>query len=165
LLTGKLNGSGTLLVQAERGGLTWLLAWNRGKYIEWQEVIAGSSLFNAMPCEDWQSQLDDQRRRQPGSGQLPGLRSAIDSPPQQLCAAVEGPSNTRTTGGIDRASGEGKIYPYEQIDANHYNALDPIPSATGAKTAVLSQDSSNLFLAVSPGEGKTGAKVLTFALE
>jgi hypothetical protein len=67
---------------SERDGLTWLLAWNRGKYIEWQGVIAGSSLFNTVPCGDWQSQLDDQGRRQPGSGQLPRLQSAIDSPPQ-----------------------------------------------------------------------------------
>jgi DNA-binding beta-propeller fold protein YncE len=60
------------------------------------------------------------------------------------------------------AAGEGKIYPYEVIDANHYNPLTPVPSATGAKTALLSPDARELYVAVSPGEGKVGAKVLMF---
>lgn len=60
------------------------------------------------------------------------------------------------------ASGEGKIYVYEQKDADHYAAADPVPSAAGAKTAVLSPDASHLYVSVSPGEGKTGAKVLVF---
>jgi len=61
-------------------------------------------------------------------------------------------------------AGEGKIYPYEQIDADHYKALDPVVSAPGAKTAVLDPNSSRLFVSVSPGEGKTGAKVLMYAV-
>ena len=60
------------------------------------------------------------------------------------------------------AAGEGKIYPYEVIDANHYNPLTPVTSATGAKTALLSPDARELYVAVSPGEGKVGAKVLMF---
>jgi DNA-binding beta-propeller fold protein YncE len=63
------------------------------------------------------------------------------------------------------ASGEGKIYPYEQIDADHYKTLTPIESAPGAKTAVLYPDCSRLFVAVSPGEGKTGAKVIAYAID
>ena len=63
------------------------------------------------------------------------------------------------------ASGEGKIYPYQQVDANHYKALDPIESAPGAKTAALYPDCSKLFVAVSPGEGKTGAKILAYTIE
>ena len=61
-------------------------------------------------------------------------------------------------------AGEGKIYPYEEIDAEHYKALDPIISAPGAKTAVLYPDGSRLFVSVSPGEGKTGAKVLMYVV-
>ena len=63
------------------------------------------------------------------------------------------------------AAGEGKIYAYEQIDPDHYKALTPIPSAVGAKTALLSPDCSHLYVSVSPGEGKTGAKLLTFAID
>jgi DNA-binding beta-propeller fold protein YncE len=59
-------------------------------------------------------------------------------------------------------AGEGSIYVYQQLDADHYEALRPIKSAVGAKTALLSPDASRLFVAVSPGENKTGAKVLMY---
>jgi DNA-binding beta-propeller fold protein YncE len=62
------------------------------------------------------------------------------------------------------AAGEGKIYPYEEVDADHFKALAPIESAPGAKTALLAPDGSRLFVAVSPGEGKTGSKVLSYAV-
>lgn len=62
------------------------------------------------------------------------------------------------------ASGQGKIFVYEQVDADHYKALPTIPSAAGAKTAVLSPDATKLYVSVSPGEGKTGAKVLTYSV-
>jgi DNA-binding beta-propeller fold protein YncE len=61
-------------------------------------------------------------------------------------------------------AGEGKIYPYEEVDADHFKAMAPIVSATGAKTGLLSPDGSRLYVSVSPGDGETGAKVLTFAV-
>jgi DNA-binding beta-propeller fold protein YncE len=61
-------------------------------------------------------------------------------------------------------AGEGKIYPYDEVDADHFKPLAPITSASGAKTAVLSPDGSRLYVSVSPGDGKTGAKVLTYAV-
>lgn len=63
------------------------------------------------------------------------------------------------------ASGEGKIFAYEQVDADHYKELTPIESAPGAKTALLNPDCSRLFVAVSPGEGKTGAKILAYSID
>jgi DNA-binding beta-propeller fold protein YncE len=63
------------------------------------------------------------------------------------------------------ASGEGRIYPYEQMDADRYRALPTVSSAPGAKTALLAPDASQLFVAVSPGEGKTGAAVLIYAVK
>jgi DNA-binding beta-propeller fold protein YncE len=60
------------------------------------------------------------------------------------------------------AAGEGKIYAYQQLDADRYQPLPQVPSASGAKTALLSPDAKQLFVAVSPGEGNTGAKVLVF---
>jgi DNA-binding beta-propeller fold protein YncE len=62
------------------------------------------------------------------------------------------------------ASGDGKIYPYDQVDADHYKPLPPVASASGAKTAVLSPDGGRLYVSVSPGDGKTGAKVLTYTV-
>jgi DNA-binding beta-propeller fold protein YncE len=60
------------------------------------------------------------------------------------------------------AAGEGKIYAYQQADADHYAELPPVSSAPGAKTALLAPDAAHLYVSVSPGEGKTGAKVLVY---
>lgn len=62
-------------------------------------------------------------------------------------------------------AGEGKIYPYHETDADHFEALAPVPSAVGAKTGVLTPDASHFYVAVSPGEGKTGAKLLGYKVE
>lgn len=61
-------------------------------------------------------------------------------------------------------AGEGKVYVYETSDPNHIEPLPPIPSAIGAKTGLLSPDAAKLYVSVSPGEGKTGAKLLVFAV-
>jgi DNA-binding beta-propeller fold protein YncE len=63
------------------------------------------------------------------------------------------------------ASGEGKIYAYQQVDPDHYTALPPAASAPGAKTALLAPDATRLYVSVSPGEGKTGARVLIYQVE
>lgn len=59
-------------------------------------------------------------------------------------------------------AGEGRIYIYQQTDPDHYTPLKPVASAAGAKTALLSPDATELFVAVSPGEGKVGAKILRY---
>jgi hypothetical protein len=58
--------------------------------------------------------------------------------------------------------GEGYIGVYAEQDANHFVELAHVPSAVGAKTAVLVSELHRLYVAVSPGEGKTGAAVLWF---
>jgi DNA-binding beta-propeller fold protein YncE len=62
-------------------------------------------------------------------------------------------------------AGEGRLYPYQQTDADHYTALPPVPSAPGAKTALLSPNARHLYVAVSPGENKMGSKVLIYAVQ
>jgi hypothetical protein len=52
-----------------------------------------------------------------------------------------------------------------QDDADHYTALDPVPTAHGAKTAILVPQLGRLFVAVSPGEHKTGAALLSFDVD
>ena len=59
-------------------------------------------------------------------------------------------------------AGQGNVYPYQAVDANHFEPLSPVPSAPGAKTGLLSPDGTELYVSVSPGEGKTGAKLLIF---
>jgi DNA-binding beta-propeller fold protein YncE len=59
-------------------------------------------------------------------------------------------------------AGEGKIYAYQQVDADHYTQLPAVESAPGAKTALLAPDAARLYVSVSPGEGKTGARLLVY---
>ena len=58
--------------------------------------------------------------------------------------------------------GEGYIGVYAEQDANHFVELAHVPSAAGAKTAVLVPELHRLYVAVSPGEGKTGAAIIWF---
>jgi hypothetical protein len=60
------------------------------------------------------------------------------------------------------AAGEGKIYTYQQVDPDHYTPLPAIESAPGVKTALLAPDAARLYVSVSPGEGKAGAKLLVY---
>ena len=57
---------------------------------------------------------------------------------------------------------EGYIAVYQQKDADHYELVAKVPSAPGAKTCLLVPELNRLYVAVSPGEGKYGARVLTF---
>jgi DNA-binding beta-propeller fold protein YncE len=52
----------------------------------------------------------------------------------------------------------------QQIDADHYEQLAPVPTAKGAKTAILVPQLNRLYVAVSPGEGRTGGALLHFEL-
>jgi hypothetical protein len=61
------------------------------------------------------------------------------------------------------AGGEGYIGFYQQVDADHYQQLPGVPSAKGAKTAVLVPSLNRLYLAVSPGEGNSsGGGIMWF---
>jgi len=61
------------------------------------------------------------------------------------------------------AGGEGYVGVYQQVDADHYLQLPSVPSAKGAKTAVLVPSMNRLYLAVSPGEGNSsGAGIMWF---
>lgn len=57
---------------------------------------------------------------------------------------------------------EGYIAVYQQIDADHYQLTAKVPSAPGAKTCLLVPELNRLYVAVSPGQGKYGARVLSF---
>jgi DNA-binding beta-propeller fold protein YncE len=60
------------------------------------------------------------------------------------------------------AGGEGYIGVFGQTDADHYTELARVPSAPGAKTAVLAPSLNRLYVAASPGETKAGGAVLRY---
>jgi len=57
---------------------------------------------------------------------------------------------------------EGYIAVYQHRDADHYELTAKVPTAPGAKTCLLVPELNRLYVAVSPGEGKYGARVLAF---
>ena len=61
--------------------------------------------------------------------------------------------------------GEGFIGVYDTSDPDHLKAVAKVASAPGAKTGVLVPERKELIVAVSPGETKAMAKVLTFAVQ
>lgn len=61
--------------------------------------------------------------------------------------------------------GEGYMGIYDTSDPNHLKLLERVPTAPGAKTGLLLPERHRLFLAVSPGETKATAKVLTYEVQ
>lgn len=61
--------------------------------------------------------------------------------------------------------GEGFMGIYDTSDPNHLKLAEKITTAPGAKTALLLPSMHRLFLAVSPGDTKAMAKVLTYELQ
>jgi hypothetical protein len=61
--------------------------------------------------------------------------------------------------------GEGYLGIYDTSDPDHLKLLEKVTTAPGAKTGLLLPAIHRLFLAVSPGESKTMAKVLTYEVK
>ncbi len=61
--------------------------------------------------------------------------------------------------------GEGYMGIYDTSDPNHLKLAEKVTTAAGAKTALLLPAEHRLFLAVSPGESKAMAKVLTYQVQ
>jgi DNA-binding beta-propeller fold protein YncE len=59
-------------------------------------------------------------------------------------------------------TGDEYIAVFQQKDANTYQEIARVPSAPGAKTAILVPEIKRLFVAVSPGGGQTGGAVLRY---
>lgn len=60
--------------------------------------------------------------------------------------------------------GEGWLGIYDTSDPDHLKLVEKVTTAPGAKTALLLPAQHRLFLAVSPGDTKATAKVLTYAV-
>jgi DNA-binding beta-propeller fold protein YncE len=61
--------------------------------------------------------------------------------------------------------GEGYMGIYDTSDPDHLKLVEKVTTAPGAKTGILLPAMHRLFLAVSPGESKTMAKVLTYEVK
>ena len=89
----------------------------------------------------------------------PGATIASFTAPERTDEVVYDSANRR----VYIAGGEGYIGVIQQQDPNHYTELARIPSAKGAKTAILTfRHYIGSYVAVSPGENQTGAAVIWF---
>lgn len=61
--------------------------------------------------------------------------------------------------------GEGYVAVYKVADANTVELIENVPTAQGAKTALFVPELGSYYLAVSPGEGHFGAKLLAYHIE
>jgi DNA-binding beta-propeller fold protein YncE len=61
--------------------------------------------------------------------------------------------------------GEGYMGVYDTSDPDHLKVISKVSTAPGAKTGILLPDMKEVVLAVSPGDTKATAKVLTFSLQ
>jgi hypothetical protein len=113
-------------------------------------------------------QLDEATHRLFVVTRKPGKLLVLDAGTGAGLASFEAPG--RVDGEIfDQANhrvyapgGEGYIGVYSEKDADHFVELAHVPSAAGAKTAILVPELHRLYVAVSPGEGKSGGAIIWF---
>lgn len=87
-----------------------------------------------------------------------GVSIASFSAPGRVDAEIFDAANRR----VYAPGGEGYIGVYAEQDPGHFAELPHVPSSVGAKTAILVPELHRLYVAVSPGEGKTGGGIIWF---
>lgn len=87
-----------------------------------------------------------------------GARIATLAAPKHVDAEIFDTANRR----VYAPGGEGYIGVYAEADAGHFAELAQVSSSPGAKTAILVPELRRLYVAVSPGEGKTGGGIIWF---
>ena len=113
-------------------------------------------------------QLDEATHRLFIVTRKPGKLLVLDSDSGATIAKFEAPGRVdqeifdQSNHRIYAPGGEGYIGVYVERDANHFIELAHVPSAVGAKTAILVPELHRLYVAVSPGEGKTGGAIIWF---
>ncbi|QUD89601.1 YncE family protein [Phenylobacterium montanum] len=100
----------------------------------------------------------------------PGKLVVLNADSGQSIASFKAPERTdevvfdKANGRVYVLGGEGYIGVFQEDDPDHYSELARIPSGVAAKTGILVPQLNRLFVAVSPGEAKTGAAVLQYAV-
>jgi DNA-binding beta-propeller fold protein YncE len=87
-----------------------------------------------------------------------GATIAVFKAPERCDQVIWDAANRR----IYALGGEGYIGVFQQKDPDYYLELARVRSAPGAKTGILVPELNRLYVAVSPGEGKTGGAILRY---
>jgi hypothetical protein len=116
------------------------------------------------------AQLDETTHRLFLVARKPGMMIALNADTGTTVTSLPAPG--RVDGEIfDEANrrvyapgGEGYIGVYHEQSASEIAELAHVPSAPGAKTAILVPELHRLYVAVSPGDAKTGAAIIWFKI-
>jgi len=98
----------------------------------------------------------------------PGMVVVMNSDTGEITNSIAGPLRSDellfdvTNHRLYMPGGEGFIGVYDTSDPDHLKSTASVPSTPGAKTGILLPDLKRMVLAVSPGETKATAKVITF---
>src|SRR6266852_7241605 len=131
---------------------------NTRKIVKWKLEEAGTNFPMA---------LDEEHHRLFVAARRPARLLVLDSDSGKVIASLPGASDTDdmwydpTRKRIYIPSGEGFIFVYQQIEANRYERIAKIPSASGAGTSVYTGQvgkHNSLSLAV-PGRSNKGAEL------
>ncbi len=100
----------------------------------------------------------------------PGMLVVVNADTGASIASFKAPEHCdevvfdKANGRVYVLGGEGYIGVFQEDDQDHYSELARIPSGVAAKTGILVPQLNRLFVAVSPGEAKSGAAVLQYAV-
>jgi hypothetical protein len=134
---------------------------NTHKVATWKLTGAGTNFPMA---------LDEEHHRVFVAARRPARLLVLDMDTGKEIASLSGAADTddmwydATRKRIYVPSGEGFIFVYQQIDADHYNRIAKIPSAIGARTSAYYGQvgkHNSLYLAV-PGRSDRGAELWVF---
>jgi DNA-binding beta-propeller fold protein YncE len=101
----------------------------------------------------------------------PGMVVVMNSDTGAVTNSVPSPLRSdqilfdQTANRLYSPGGEGNVALYDTSDPDHLKTIAKVPTAPGAKTGILVPELKELILAASPGDTKTMAKVLTFAVQ
>jgi hypothetical protein len=101
----------------------------------------------------------------------PGMVVVMNSDTGAVTNSVPSPLRSdqilfdQTANRLYSPGGEGNVTLYDTSDPDHLKTIAKVPTAPGAKTGILVPELKELILAASPGDTKTMAKVLTFAVQ
>lgn len=132
-----------------------------GKVTKWQLEDAGTNFPMA---------LDEQHRRVFIAARRPARLLVLDMDSGKLIASLPGAADTddmwydATRKRIYIPSGEGFIFVYQQVDADHYARIAKIPSAIGARTSAYFGQvgkHNSLYVAV-PARANRGAEMWVY---
>ena len=134
-----------------------------------RKTRAITAMWPVQPCgENSPVALDEANKRLFVVCRKPAMLVVFDTDTGKSIASLPAPARADDVAfdGVHHRiyvpGGEGYIAVYRQKDSNTYELMEKVPSAPGAKTCLLVSELNRLYVAVSPGDTKNEARMLTY---